>query len=382
MSDRIARAFNSSGATRAVALAVSKAFNRVWHAGLLHKLKSYGISSQIFGLTSSFLSNRWLPVVLDGKSTQEYPVNAGVRQGSILDPTLFLLYINDLPDDVICNIAIYADDTTLYSKCGQASDLWQQLELASELESDLRDTVDWGRKCLVDFNAGKTQLVSFDRSKNTGAIDVKMDGSVLEEKTSFKMLGLTFSSKLGWGSYIFSIAKTVSKKIGALIRSMKFLSPEVALYLYKSTIRPCMEYCWRVWAGAPSCYLELLDKLQKQICGTVGPSLAASLEPLAHRRNVASLSLFYRYYFDRCSSELAELVPLPYSRGRSTRYSDRLHDFSVTIPRCYKDVYVNNFFPPTARLWNYLPIERFPLTYDLSGFKSRINRYLLTVGSF
>ena len=108
--------------------------------------------------------------------------------------------------------------------------------MTSELESDLRDTVDWGRKCVVDFNAGKAQLVSFDLSNSTGVIDVKMDGSVLEEKSSFKMLGLTFSSKLDWGSYIISIAKTASKKIGALIRSMKFLSPEVALYLYKSTI--------------------------------------------------------------------------------------------------------------------------------------------------
>ena len=270
----------------------------------------------------------------------------------------------------------------LYSKCDQASDLWQQLELASELESDLRDTVDWGRKWLVDFNAGKIQLVLFDQSKNTGIIDVKMDGSVFEEKSSFKMLGLTFSSKLDWVSYIVSIAKTSSKEMGALIGSMKFLSPEVALYLYKSTIGPCMEYCCHVGAGAPSCYLGLLDKLQKRKCRTADPSHAASLEPLAHRRNVASLSLVHRYYFCRCSSELAQLVPLPYSRRRSTRYSDRLHDFSVTIPRCYKDVYVNNLIPHTGRLWNALPIECFPLTYDLSGFKSRINRYLLTVGSF
>ena len=129
-----------------------------------------------------------------------------------------------------------------------------------------------------------------------------------------------------------------------------------------------MEYCCHVWAGAASCYLDLLDKLQKRLCRIVGPSLAA------HCRNVASLSLFYRYYFGRCSPELAQLVPLPFSRGRSTRYSDRLHDFSVTIPRCYNDVYVNSFFPRTAKLWNSLPIECFPLTYDLSGFKSRINR--------
>ena len=115
-----------------------------------------------------------------------------------------------------------------------------------------------------------------------------MDGSVHEEKSSFKMLGLTFSSKLDWGSYIISIAKTASKKIGALICSMKFFSPEVALCFCKSTIRPCMEYCCHVRAGAPSCYLEMLDKLEKQRCRTVGPSLAASLEPLAHHRNMAS----------------------------------------------------------------------------------------------
>ena len=193
----------------------------------------------MFGLISSFLSNRRLPVVLDGKSSQEYPVNAGVPQGSILGP-LFLLYINDLPDDAICDIAVYADDTSFYSKCDQASDLWQELELASELESDLRDTVDWGKKWLVDFNAEKAQLVLFDRSNNNGSIDVKIAGSVLEEKSSFKMLGLTFSSKFVWGSYIICIAKTASKKIGALVCSMKFLSPEVAPHLYKSTIRRCM----------------------------------------------------------------------------------------------------------------------------------------------
>ena len=149
--------------------------------------------------------------------------------------------------------------------------------------------------------------------------------------------------------------------------------------MYKSTIWPCMEYCCHVWVGAPSCYLELLDKLQKQICRTVGPSLAVSPQPLDNCRNVASLSLFYRYYFGRCSSELAQLVPLPFSRGRSPHYSDRLHDFSVTIPRCYKDVYVNSFFPCTARFWNSLPMECFLLTYD---FNSRINRHRLIVGFF
>ena len=305
-------------------------------------------------------------MVLDEKSSKEYPVNAGVPEGSILGLTLFLQFINDLPDDVICDIAIWTDDDTLFSKCDQTS--WLQLELASELESDRWDT-ELGKKWLVDFNAGKTELVSFDWSNNTGSIDVQMDGSVLEEKSSFRMLGWP-SSKLDQGSYIISIR--------ALIHFMKFLSPEVALYLYKSTIRPCMEYCCHVWACAPSCYLELLDKLQKWICRTVGPSFPASLEPLAHHQNGASLSLLYRYYFGRWSSELAQLVQLPFSWGRSTRYSDRLYDFSVTIPRCCNNVYVISFFPRTTRLWNSFPIECFLLTYNLKGFNCRFSLKLFS----
>ena len=136
--------------------------------------------------------------------------------------------------------------------------------------------------------------------------------------------------------------------------------------------------CWdsngAFQAVAPSWYLELLDKQQKRICRTVGPSLAASLKLLTHR-NVARLSIFYRYFFGRSSSELVQLVPPPYSRGRSTRY---LHDFSVIIRRCCKDVCVNSSFPRTARLRNSVPIGCFPLTRDLNGFESRINRHLLT----
>ena len=118
------------------------------------------------------------------EASQEYPVNAGVLQSSVLSPTLFLLHINDLP--VIYNIAVHAEETA-----------------------------DWGRKWFVDFNSVKTQLVSFNRSNNLGAIDVKMDESVLAEKSSFKMLRLPFSSKLDWGSHIISIVKTASKKTGA-----------------------------------------------------------------------------------------------------------------------------------------------------------------------
>ena len=112
----------------------------------------------------------------------------------------------------------------------------------------------------------------------------------------------------------------------------------------------------------------MAEKLQKLVHRAVFPSPAVSLEPFAHRRNIAT---FFRYCFGRCLSELAELVPLSYSNG-----------FSVTIPRCYKDLYVNIFYSGKAKVWNFLPAEWFPLSYDLNGFKFRMSRYLLSLGSF
>ena len=149
VSDRTARASHRSEATRAVAFDISKALDRIWHAGLLHKLKSYWISGQIFGLIS-FLSNRQLQVILDGKSSQEYLV----RQGSILGPTLFLWYINDLPD-VICDIAIYVMILLSILSVIRHLIFGNNLNLLRNLNLMYEALWDGGKKWLVDFNAGK-----------------------------------------------------------------------------------------------------------------------------------------------------------------------------------------------------------------------------------
>ena len=201
---------------------------------------------------SSFLSNRRLQVVLDANSSQEYPVTAGVPQGCILGLTLFLLYINDLPGEVICDIAII---------------LLSILSVIRHLICG--NNLNW----LFNLNLIYETLWTGVRS---GSIDLKMDGFVHEEKSSFKMLVLTFSSKLDWGYYIISFGKTASKKIRALFYKV---SSEIALYFCKSTICPCMEFYYHIWAGAPSCYLELLHKVQNEYAGPLVLHLLLFLNP-------------------------------------------------------------------------------------------------------
>ena len=159
----------------------------------------------------------------------------------------------------------------------------------------------------------------------------------------------------------------------ALICSMKFLSLQSLLfYLF------IMKYCFHVWASARGCYFHMLDKMQKWVFRIVSPLVTAFLKPLTHCWNMASLSsLFYRYYFGKCSSELAELIPISECGGIYNRFDD----FAITIVRWYKDMYVSSFFPCTARLWNSLSGEYLPLTSDLNDIKSRVIRYLLSLGS-
>ena len=213
----------------------------------------------------------------------------------------------------------------------QALDLWQQLELASELESDLQDMVGWGRKWLVDFNAGKTWFCL--TSLMTLVLLMWKWMSLLSKKNN-RLRCWGWLSLWNWiGAPTLSLLLKLSpRKLEPLFILWSVCHLHGLLLLD--------------WGGSPSCYLKLLDKLQKWIISIVGLSLAAFLEHLAHCQK----SLFYRYYFGKCSSELAQLVPRSYSGGRSTLYSDRLHDFFIIISRCHREVYVNSFFPHKARL--------------------------------
>ena len=132
---------------------------------------------------------------------------------------------------------------------------------------------------------------------------------------------------------MFSSSQTHWQRIGSLYRASRYLPPESMLYLYKSTIRPLMEYCCHLWAGAPKTHLQLLDRVEKRVKNLIGQPLANELLPLSVRRDVAFLSLFYRYYFGRCSSALSESVPKPKLLSRDTRRAKPLTCYRVSLER-------------------------------------------------
>ena len=385
ISERVYQSLNVSGETRAIALDISKAFDKVWHAGLLHKLKSYGVSGVVFDLIKSFLTDRKIKVVLDGRSSSCYSINAGVPQGSVLGPTLFLIFINDLPDSILSKLAIYADDTTLYRSLGKSRSVdknetrREKNKMAADLECDLRTVTEWGDRWLVSFNASKTKLLSINKFRDPILPPIAMNGHEVPESSNVRLLGLSLTNNFSWNGYIESIAKLTAMKVGSLYRVRNFLSPASILYIYKSTIRPCMEYCCHLWAGASAECLHLLDRIQNRIINIIGPELASDLQSLSHRRNVASLSLFYRYFHGRCSNELHELVPPPKTFFRVTRHSSQAHPYCVKVPCCKKGIYYSSFFPRTATLWNSLPSYCFPGSYDLQSFKCNVNRHLLSL---
>ena len=167
-------------------------------------------------------------------------------------------------------------------------------------------------------------------------------------------------------------------KLVRLFPSRNFLSPESILHLPKAAIRPCMEYCCYIWAGASTSCLRLLDRIQRRIINLIGPNLLLTLHSLSHRRNVASLFLFYKYLYGFCSDELKSLPPAIKTFNCVTRYSTNAHHMTVQLPSCNKLFYSSSFFPRMARLWNSLPSSCFPTCYDLQTFKSRINHHLLS----
>ena len=287
------------GESFVIALDISKAFDRVWHKALLAKLPAYCFTPSFCKLVSSFLSNRFISVVVDGATSASFPVSSGVPQGSVFSLTLLLLFINDLLHATASDVHSFADDSNLHKssslQCQPSSNARSQSHLAmsSTINSDLQSISEWRTHNLVIYNTSKTQLLTISLSNTPSNYPIIFDDSEIPPLNSINILGSHISSSLSWRDHIVQIAKSASKKLGVLFWFKHYFNSAQLLKLYTGFIRPCLEYCSHIWGSSP--YNFLLDRVESKAIRLIGdPSLTSTLDPLSLRRKVASLSLFYR----------------------------------------------------------------------------------------
>ena len=189
------------------------------------------------------------------------------------------------------------------------------------------------------------------------------------------ILGLQISSSLSWRDHIVQIAKSSSKKLGVLFRCKQYFNSAQLFKLHTGYICACLEYCSYIWGSSP--YTSLLYRVESKAIHLIGdPSLTLTLDPLSLRHKVASLSLFYCYYFGHCSDELAACIPPPITRPRSTRQATFAHNYCVELSNVRINRFSDGFFPSTSRLWTSLPSSVFLASFNLPSFKRQVYHHL------
>jgi len=282
-------------------LDISKAFDRVWHAALLSKCKSIGFGGKLLDWLGNFLLKRSIQVLVDGHISEIFYIIAGVPQGSVISPTLFIIFINDLLSLTVNPIHSYADDSTLvgsYKLKKNANASAQTISshrtnTVAAVNDDLIKIADWGSKNRVDFNASKTQccLISRKNDAKTYNLQINFQNQILERSFNLNILSTMIHSKLLWGDHVFHTAKISAQMLGFLSRCKSYFSSCDLLKIYKAYIRPKMEYNSHVWAGAPPTILSYLDSIQNRAVRLINDeSVTASLIPLGHLRNISALS--------------------------------------------------------------------------------------------
>ena len=255
-------ALDSKKDIRIVFCDISKAFDRVWHDGLLYKLRKIGIGGNLLSFLQNYLSNRYQSVVVEGQKSEPGLIRAGVPQGSVLGPLLFLVYINDLPNNIDSHIKLFADDTTLYI------DVDSHERAANVLNSDLVQIKSWAKQWLVNFSAPKTKLMtcSFRNNDNPSII---FDDVILPETKSHKHLGLTLSNNLSWSEHINTILKSVSPMADVLKKLKYKLDRDTLEQIYFSFIRPKLEYASHIWDNCNVIDAKALEDFQLNIARIV-----------------------------------------------------------------------------------------------------------------
>ena len=347
--------------TRGVFLDISKAFDRVWHEGLIFKLKSYGITGPLLLLLQNFLSERSQRVALDGQSSEWTRISAGVPQGSILGPLFFLIYINDLPDEIISKLKVFADDSSLFSL------IVDQLRCSIELNNDLQKISEWAHQWKMSFNPDPSKQaveVYFSRKLNLPVPpQLFFNNTAITVEDHQKHLGLFLDRKLSFDYHLSGKISKANQGIGLINRLREFLPRDSLLTIFKAHVRPHLDYGDIIYDSPGNAnFVEKLEKIQYNAClaitgcfrGTSREKLyqELGLESLADRRFSRRLVFFYKIVNGLAPSYLSDI--LPPQREEEEEGERRREIPPFRMPFCRTERYRSSFFPYCISEWNKL----------------------------
>lgn len=351
----------------------SKAFDKVSHSLLLHKLDHYGIRGKTNSWIEAFLSRRTQRVVVEGHTSDSASVDSGVPQGSVLGPSLFLFYINDIPEGLSSKVRLFADDTIAYLVIVSRRD-------CLALQKDLDGLADWETRWLMEFHAKKCQILTITRKKNPIKHDYVLHGQILTHVQSAKYLGCTLNSQLDWGQHIHNITNKANGTLAFLRRNLNIGSNRVKSQAYHSFVRPIVEYASTVWDPYNKNDIQRVEMVQRRAAryvtnryrnrSSVGDMLdSLQWETLEHRRQTARLCMLFKIDRQLVAIDRQRMIP-------PRKLTRKMHPKSFQVPSCSSDYRKWSFFPRTIRDWNNLPPD-IVQAGTLGAFKAQVSKHFL-----
>ncbi|KAK2167742.1 hypothetical protein NP493_1264g00008 [Ridgeia piscesae] len=358
-----------------IVLDFEKAFDKVSHTLLVHKLRHYGIGGRLNAWIDSFLENRQQAVVVGGERSNFMPVDSGVPQGSVVGPCLFLLYINDLPIEIESKIRLFADDTLCSNTIKHKVD-------QKKLQKDLDSLTTWEKQWSMSFHPQKCYTLSVTRKRDKIVPSYHLHGHNLQNVSTAKYLGVNIQDNLNWGLHIDTITNKANKTLGFLRRNLKIGNKKTKETAYKAFVRPILEYSATVWDPHSANNIKTIEKVQRRAARWVTNrhhqtscvnSIIDSLAwpTLQQRRKKARLEMFYKFHHHLITID-SEYLPQP-TETRSSHRKNNTHSYN--IPYCRTQYRQMSFFPRTIPEWNSLPQE-IVAAKSLDCFKSRLAAHL------
>ena len=353
----------------------SKAFDKVSHALLIHKLRHYGLTQKTCRWIENFLTDRTQSVVVGGAKSDPVPVESGVPQGSVLGPSLFLLYINDLPSGLSSTVRLFADDTMCHNDVCTTSD--QHL-----LQEDLDKLASWEEKWKMSFHPEKCSVLHMTRRRTTLEGNYTLHGHPLQSVPHAKYLGVTISADLKWDTHITSVINKANKTLGFLRRNLRLRNKRAKERAYKALVRPLLEYASPVWDPHTNTSIDSFEKVQRRAVRWVfhdyrqttrSEDLLAKLEwPLLEtRRTEARLTTFYKWH-NHLLTINSKHLPTNTQQKKSKRQSNTQ---AYGVPSHRTQYRQSTLFPCTIPQWNSLP-EEVASAPSLEAFKGRLRQHL------